>query len=291
MGASFFGSHLWLFDVFANFRIQYLVVAPLVIATLFLVKRPQPATTLSILCLINLWFTIPYLITEPSADKNSKAELSVALINVNTQLGSPERVAAYINEADPDLVVLLEINHKWISELSGIIERYPHFKTKPQHDNFGIGLFSKYPLSRSEVKFIGDAGLPSISATVEFETVEIDVIATHPLPPKDKAYAILRDDQLEALASYVLKKQNPIILLGDLNATCFSHHFQKFIKQSQLIDSSKAFGIQPTWPSFLPMMGIQIDHILHSESITVVERDTGSKVGSDHLPLFAALRW
>lgn len=290
MGSSLFNSQFWLFDVFANFRTQYLIVTIPVAILLLLVKRPIPASTLCILYAFNAWLALPHLNTKPAENTNNRAELSIVLINVNTKLGSPNRVAAYIQKEQPDLFVLQEINSAWTSELEELISQFPFHKVHTREDNFGIGIFSKLPLFDSEIKLFGDAALPSITTKVEVNSVEVRIIATHTLPPKNRLYAELRNNQLEAISKHVTNSTEPIILLGDLNATAFSHNSQEFLNTSQLIDSTGSFGIQPTWPSFCPALGIQIDHVLHSKDIYTVDKRIGFKVGSDHLPVYASLQ-
>jgi len=63
------------------------------------------------------------------------------------------------------------------------------------------------------------------------------------------------------------------------------NYFEEFKKHSGLIDTSDKFGIQATWPSFMPLLGIQVDHVLHSDNVEVTEKSIGPRVGSDHYPV------
>jgi len=67
--------------------------------------------------------------------------------------------------------------------------------------------------------------------------------------------------------------------------TPWSAVFGNLLKASNLRDSSRGRGVQPTWPARLPLFWIPIDHFLHSPELQVISKRTGPAVGSDHLPL------
>jgi endonuclease/exonuclease/phosphatase (EEP) superfamily protein YafD len=79
------------------------------------------------------------------------------------------------------------------------------------------------------------------------------------------------------------------VVLGDLNITAFSPHFQSLLAQSGLRSAVPGMQWLPTWPTFLPIAGIQIDHALVSPGITVRGVERGPRVGSDHWPLVVDL--
>ncbi|MEW6714582.1 MAG: endonuclease/exonuclease/phosphatase family protein, partial [Nitrospirota bacterium] len=79
------------------------------------------------------------------------------------------------------------------------------------------------------------------------------------------------------------------IVAGDLNSTPLTPMFRKLLKISGIRDSRTGFGWQPSWPTYFPVFWIPIDHILVSPEVHVHERATGSRIGSDHYPIFAEL--
>ena len=61
------------------------------------------------------------------------------------------------------------------------------------------------------------------------------------------------------------------------------------VKTGGLRNARSGFGILPTWPTFMPVLYIPIDHCLVTKEIDIIKLRTGRNVGSDHLPLIADL--
>ena len=87
----------------------------------------------------------------------------------------------------------------------------------------------------------------------------------------------------------VTSTDDPIIVMGDFNASVWSSHFQGFMKAANLHDTGHKRGFQATWHrSFFPI-AIPIDHILHSAHFRCTNRTIGPGLGSDHRPVVADL--
>lgn len=68
----------------------------------------------------------------------------------------------------------------------------------------------------------------------------------------------------------------------------WSPSYKRFVKGSGLKNVRKGFGVLPSWPTFLPVGGIPIDHCL-VRGLSVESVELGQTVGSDHYPLFVSL--
>jgi len=78
----------------------------------------------------------------------------------------------------------------------------------------------------------------------------------------------------------------PAIVVGDLNATPWSNAFSGLGHAGLL----RATGLKPTWPAIgLGWMGIPIDHVLVTPHWSVMERQIGPNIGSDHLPVMVRI--
>ena len=112
------------------------------------------------------------------------------------------------------------------------------------------------------------------------------MIGSHPLPPVNPEYLRARNRQLDDLARFVSSQESHAkIVMMDMNATPWSYVFKDFLENSGLRDSRRGFGVQPTWPTWMPLLWIPIDHVFVSEGIKIVSRKIGPSLGSDHYPV------
>ncbi len=284
----FLGKYSWFLDLFSHFRVQYMVCLVALGVLFGLARRHRMALFCVVFAGINAGVVFPLYVGGSAVVAPCEPSVRVLCLNVNTERGNPDRVKRVIEDATPDIVVLEEINLQWVFDLLWLSETHPYSCIQPRSDNFGIGLFSKVPIAKQNIINIGRAQVPSIIATLELPFTNLTVVATHPLPPWGRDYSALRNDQLDGLLGYI-ESDVPLILVGDLNMTPWSYHFKRLLKQSGLMDSTKGFGVQPSWSSFNPLLRIPIDHCLHTPDVSVVGRRIGEAVGSDHYPLIVDL--
>ncbi len=277
----FLGRFWWFFDLFSHFRVQYFAGLAVLGLILLVTRRRSIGALFLLLAAINLAQVLPLYFGAPSSASDPTR---LMLINVNAQSGDTGRVRRAVAESAPDILVLEEVNERWITELSDLRDTYPYSVVEPREDDFGIALFSKLPLLQSDVVFIGSAGVPSIEATLGGKGEPLRILATHPLPPGGPDYSAWRNEQLQLMAERI-DASRPFLLVGDLNTTPWNFHFQQLLARSGLRDSAVGFGVQPSWPTFNPLFWIPLDHVLHSPCIIVTARKTGSDVGSDHYPV------
>ena len=135
-----------------------------------------------------------------------------------------------------------------------------------------------------QIAFLGSSGIPSVEAIFNLHDQKLQLVATHPLPPGSRSNALERNQHLEAVAKHLAKLSTPKLLVGDLNITPWSPYFGDLLEVSQLQNSQRGFGVQPTWLGQIP-----IDHVLHSQDISVEDRRIGPRFGSDHQPIIVDL--
>ena len=275
----FCGRFFWLFDLFSHFRVQYFQIALVLVGVAVWTRNNRLLAASIVLACLNYAFVLPYYFGSPPAV--TEKPVRAMLMNLNASNGNTRRVLSSIEKSNPDILLLEEVTPKWAGELSEL--DYPYRVADVRADCFGIMLLSRFPLSNTNVVFIGPAGVPTITANAHLPKGEISVIGTHPLPPAGAEYSRNRNAQLMELPSLVMRQETPALLIGDLNVSPWSYHFKRLLKESGLENSMKGFGFQPSWPATFRLMRIPIDHVLHSSEIVIHQRFIGLDIGSDHL--------
>lgn len=292
---SYFGEYSYFFELFTHFRLQYFLLFFLS-SLLFLVLHNKKWLMISILGLLLNAFPVAslYLPAQTTSKENTQI-ISLLLSNV---LSSNHRYDLLLNEIEtkkPDFIIVLELSPQWANALKPIEEHYPHNKIIPRTDNFGIALYSKYPLHDIEVIDFAHNSIPSISAKYQIHNNKhVQIIATHPLPPMNASLAEQQIVHLKKLATFInkpRKEDTRILLAGDFNSTPWSPHYKKLLQQTDLANTRQGFGIYPSWPTGLksPFLQIPLDHIFVSKNIHAKAFKTLQSVGSDHLPIFVKL--
>lgn len=211
-------------------------------------------------------------------------------INVHTLNPHTDRVLACIRQIDPDVVLLMEVDDRWMQELAPLTTTYPFLKAAPRSDPFGIGLWSRVPWARADIVVLGEAGVPSVAVTVEKAGRQLHLFGTHPLPPASAEYARLRNDQLHHIAVWARGQTGSVLVVGDLNVTPTSPAFRQLVRTSGLRPVRHPPG-RGTWPAFLPLGRIPIDHVLVTPDLQILRFELGPPVGADHLPIWVELKW
>ena len=282
--AGFFGRFWWPLGLASELRLVWLEAGVAAVVVYGLGRRKMQCGLAVLVVLANGAVIGPCCFDPRDADLGGPG-LRLMVANVHTQNRAFDRLLALVRSEQPDLVVLEEVNQDWIHALAPLRQEYRYHVEQPRDDNFGIALYSRRPLKRREIVYLGDAEVPSVVATVELGGQPIQVLATHPLPPIGDMYWRLRNRQLRRAAEFARGLPGAVVVLGDLNTTPWSYYFRRFLADSDLRDSRRGFGLQISWPSWCPWLGIPIDHCLVSESIAVRQRHVGQDIGSDHYPI------
>ncbi|MDB5385381.1 MAG: hypothetical protein JWM11_1027 [Planctomycetaceae bacterium] len=284
------GAWYWAFDLCAHFR-WYYFVASLIWAIAIWKRYRSPAMCCLIISLFwNGGLLLPYYVPVKQSS-HPDPEKSLSLISLNVYTANPNKadVVAYLRARQPDLIVVMEVDEPWERALDELKDDYPHRFIQPRHDNFGIGLLSKWPLQGERFVKFSDTDLPNIVATIDHRGSAFQLVATHPLPPIGAGYTRKRNAQLRELADFVKKSPLPSIVAGDFNATPWSSAFREFVSRSQLRDSGMGRGVQGSWNAKSRLIRIPIDHVFVPQNVTVVRRVLGPDIGSDHYPVEATI--
>lgn len=278
------------FELSSHFKLQYLLVGFSTFIFFALVRSKKIWLLVSAFCLIiNLAEIVPWYFPAPAvAGTTPGHNLRILHSNVLRANRRYSEVISLVKAEQPDIAVFVEVNSTWARELSVLSEIFPYSSTQQESERFGSAIYSKLPLENSSVKAFSNQR-KSLSADVKFQGKIISLILAHPTVPVKQESFINRNKQLAAIGEYAAQVKNPLIVVGDLNTTMWSPFYKNMVKTGNLRNARSGFGILPTWPTFMPLAYIPIDHFLVSKEIGVLKIRTGRNVGSDHLPLITDL--
>ncbi len=220
--------------------------------------------------------------------------LSLLVVNVEIDNRDTEPLLQLIDETQPDLVLTLEPDDWWSTQLRILDDQYPHTVYHPRDNAYGMTLHSRYPLLESEVRFIVEDDVPSIHTQVELPGGEpVFFHAMHPRPPHPthKPDTTERDAELLLLARELEDREAPTIIAGDLNDVSWSYTTRLFQKVSGLLDPRKGRGLYNTFHARYPPFRYPLDHVFHSNHFALAGLEVLPYVGSDHFPVWVELQY
>lgn len=280
----------WFLELFVHFRVQYFVLG-LLFVVLFLWLKNNTFVWLALtICLLNVMviFDAQKLIPHEYVDPDNQ-RLKLFHANVLTSNDQYQRLVDQVLSAEVDVVVLQEVNQRWLNKLQALEKRFPHRIAVPRSDNFGMLLLSRYPINRQHIHQWSLFELPNIEAELDAEGSAVTVLAVHPPPPVSERFFKARNEHFNQVSLRIKQLNTPVIVVGDLNTTRWSAGYRAMVAENGLMNVADGRGFQPTWPTRLWPLMIPIDHCLVTEELVVQDVNTGEAFGSDHLPLLVEL--
>ncbi|MEM9692757.1 MAG: endonuclease/exonuclease/phosphatase family protein [Myxococcota bacterium] len=248
------------------------------------IQRRSHAAGGALLCLAVSGTPVARLETGGGAEVTEGPSLRLVGFNVHTDNPDPAALRQFVDEAAANVVFLYEVSPSLLRELERLAPAKTVVVAKPRLDNFGIAAITTGP---AEARLI-ESGTPGI----RFAEVRLErggrswsLLGVHPLPPLGAEMSRRRNRSLKRIADWVSQQRGPYVVIGDLNLTPFSPHFDDLLAAG-LRNSQRGFGYAGTWPADLPsLLRIPIDHALVGDGVVVVDRRVGPSLGSDHLAL------
>jgi endonuclease/exonuclease/phosphatase (EEP) superfamily protein YafD len=285
----FLGDHHWTLDLFSHFRVQYMIGATILLLATVVLRQRRNALVASFGLLLNASLVLP-LYWPPGQAPDSRAPvLKVLYANVLSHNDGYSGLLEWIDSEQPDIIALLEVSKEWKEALDPSLLAWPYQKSRPRDDNFGIAVYSRFPLQEVSWPVLTPTGSHSLFATLQWQNHEVPFLLVHPYPPIKRYAATTARAQIEEL---ILRKEvshELALLVGDLNTTPWSHTSRR-LNTTTLRPARLGFGVLSTWPAKLPApFRIPIDTILAGPRWSVQDLRVGPDFGSDHLPLVAHL--
>lgn len=274
------------FDYFNHFRPQLLAGGVPLLALGFLVRSRSVLLLALAAMLVNagvMVYRTAQFWPPPVAQKPGDGTVLLRLLSANVLLDNfePSALMKQVEQHDPDIVVMLEFNPSFAQAMEKLRHRYPHAELVPRPDSFGIAVYAKYPF-KANVTYEGWYKLPLVQA----EFTQFTLLAAHPVSPRTRTDRWEQRTYYRAISEIAAGANKPVILAGDLNATLWS----ETVNDLQSAGFKHLGGpFRYTWPSFQPLLAIQIDHVFVTGGVAGTVRTLGP-IGSDHFPILADLQ-
>lgn len=243
---------------------------------------------------IQVYWIAPYLPIAPnqvqwSESDNPDSHIKIMTANVLQENQDSNRLLNLIAQQSPDVVVLCEVNKRWIADLASLEESFRHHTIHPLENKYGIALYSNLDIVSAEIRAMVKETIPSIDANIQLRNGQvIRLFAIHPNPPRPGEDTTKRDAEL-VLVGREIGEDETAIVLGDLNDVGWSRTTNLFQEVSGLLDPRRGRGFYPTFDAKSWIWRYPLDYVFHSQDFRVVEMETLTDIGSDHFPLLIVL--
>jgi len=280
--------HIWpAFDVFSQFTPQFFFLTGAFAFATFVPKlKAFVGLVLTVLACLTygLWSQ-----THTGRIANGPWELNpgeravrVAHFNVYQNNADLASLEAEIARLDADVITLVEFTPDKAALLSALRQQYPFQFDCSSMPACHLAILSKVPLVAPEAKSLWE-GPPLVSAQLGGSLSGLIVYGVHTTRfPHSRAQ--LR--QVSALVKLLESESGKLLIMGDFNATPYS----RVASTLEMGVGVKRLTDLPTWPSFVEIPQLAIDHVFASHGIRVLAgQQIGNSSGSDHYPIVMTL--
>ncbi|MCT2559648.1 endonuclease/exonuclease/phosphatase family protein [Tsuneonella sp. YG55] len=283
-----------------------LVREPLIFASVFLVVlslfAESRARAVAIACLaltigINAWRVWPYwpiareqIALEDNRPGAGPGCFSAMSVNVKVENDDHDRIAAQIARYDPDLLLLVETDRRWIEALEPVLSTYPAVQRHPQPEAFGMVFATRLPVLKANIVENTYRDTPTLYATVQPQGANpIEFIGLHPKPPLPGWNTELRDENIVRAGIQTPDRLPDAFVMGDFNDVPWSRTTTKFRQTGAWQDPRIGRGTFPTFPADFLLLGWPLDQFMVKGRLKVAAFEVLPDNGSDHRALFARL--
>jgi endonuclease/exonuclease/phosphatase (EEP) superfamily protein YafD len=295
----------WWIRVFDFPRLQITIVLAATLGAYAAVRTPAGALELAFLAALSAALVYqairmyPYTPlrrkqVQPSQRATEDSSVSLLFANVLMTNRNAQPLRNLIREHDPDVVLAVETDEWWERELAPLEQTHRCVVKQPQPNTYGMLLYSRLELHDADVKFLIQDDVPSIHARLRLRggrRVELRCLHPRPPAPQENDRSTERDAELLVVGRELKEKQQPAIVIGDLNDVAWSRTNDLFLSISGLLDPRIGRGFFPTFNANWPLIRFPLDHVFHSRHFRLLEFRRLQHCGSDHFPVYVKLSY
>jgi endonuclease/exonuclease/phosphatase (EEP) superfamily protein YafD len=284
-------------------RLQlFLISLLLILMESVMLDLSQPSTwvllILALLCFVyHAWWIVPYTRVFPvevksAIDTDRQRIIRIMTANVLTPNRNAKGLIELVRENGPDIIVTLESDLWWQARLDILEPDYPYTIKCPLDNLYGMHVYSRLPLTDSQIDYLVESDIPSMHTLVSLPSGhKIRTHFMHPAPPSptENEESSERDAELIIVAKSVAEADTPVIVTGDLNDVAWSETTRLFRKISGLLDPRVGRGMFNTFHADFWFMRWPLDHLFHSHHFSLSKICRLPGFGSDHFALLTEL--
>lgn len=236
-------------------------------------RSPVRLVVLLLACVAGLWpwGRVMMETRAPLAQGHTLEVVTANLYDFNSERGT---LLTALCAQPTDLLGVQEV----LPDDHAILTRtWPHVVWNSNPQLLSSALFSRHPIVWSLIHDL--EGYALIDAMVQTPTGLLRVYVVHLNSPKRPSLAAVRARQLRRLAGMIRESTEPVLLLGDLNLGSASPHWYEFTSEAGIL--RPVGGAVGTWPSWLGVLGTDIDHIA-GRALALAPLKAITLPGSDH---------
>lgn len=274
---------------------QPMLYVSVALAALALLLRSRAgfavAAVFAVVVAIQLVRLYPYLPFAPervalSDDDDNGSCFTALSLNVKQANTQYDRVAALIEREDPDLLLLMETNGRWMDALEPQLSAYPERVSMPLENRYGMAFASRIPVIKGRMITNTSANTPTLYATLRLPNDSaFEFVGLHPRPPLPGESTEKRDANIARAGAITPGGLADVLVMGDFNDVPWSSTTTRFRNDGDYRDPRAGRGTYPTFPASMAFIGWPLDQIMVKNALRVQSFAVLEDVGADHLPV------
>ena len=218
-------------------------------------------------------------------------EVTLLASNVLMENDRHDLVRDLILEVDPDVVLLMETDQRWLDGVAPALAGYPKVLSLAKDDYYGLIFATRLEVVDAQVVYLTADETPTVFAELRTPGGRLfHFVGLHPEPPVPGVDTDERDAQILYAARFARRSDVPLVTMGDFNDAAWSHSSRLFKHYGRYLDPRRGRGLYASFHAKNPLIRCAIDQLFLTEDLAVVDFRLGPKIGSDHFPVIARIR-
>lgn len=216
----------------------------------------------------------------------------ISIVHINTSNFKEDFMLSInqLSKKDADIISFQEVNPYWNKILKEqLTKTYPHFIELTRIDPYGMIVFSKHDINRSDTIF--HENIPTLHLTIDIQSEELmDLFCIPSIPPVSKNHYEKMKAHLSNTARYITRTYQPTLSFGDLNLVSWSNEIRSFRSQAGLNDSRRSISSISEESNF-SFFRVPVDHIFFSDELECTKFVDIFQADETHLGIFGTYQF